>query len=228
MITNLIRLLTSFLAVTVVLTLHEFAHAFVAYKCGDPTPKWNGRLSVNPARHFDLIGLICFAFVGFGWAKPVPVNPNNFRKYRKGSILTAGAGIVMNYLSAFLFYPLLILVMRFPIGSNTYFSYFLYSLTYLLFAYSLSFCVFNLLPFYPLDGFRLFEAFDRRRGKVYRFLRQYGYGILLFLIVESMICDVFVRFGVWQMEYLDLLGYIMQFAVGIVGWPISKLWGLVF
>ena len=105
MITNLIRLLTSFLAVTVVLTLHEFAHAFVAYKCGDPTPKWNGRLSVNPARHFDLIGLICFAFVGFGWAKPVPVNPNNFRKYRKGSILTAGAGIVMNYLSAFLFYP---------------------------------------------------------------------------------------------------------------------------
>lgn len=77
--TRVLDLLASFLAVVVVLTLHEFSHAFVAYKCGDPTPKWTKRLSLNPARHLDLVGLICFTFVGFGWAKPVEVNPNNFK-----------------------------------------------------------------------------------------------------------------------------------------------------
>lgn len=91
-------LIASFLAVVVVLTLHEFAHAFVAYKCGDPTPKWNKRLTLNPVRHFDIMGLLCFTFVGFGWAKPVPVNPNNFRKYRLGSGLTASAGVIVNYI----------------------------------------------------------------------------------------------------------------------------------
>lgn len=81
---SILKLIASFLAVVVVLTLHEFAHAFVAYKCGDPTPKWNRRLTLNPARHFDLMGLIFFTLVGFGWAKPVPVNPDNFKKYRLG------------------------------------------------------------------------------------------------------------------------------------------------
>ena len=98
---DLIELLASFLAVVVVLTLHEFAHAFVAYKCGDPTPKYTGRLSLNPLRHFDLVGLICFTLVGFGWAKPVQVNPGNFKNYRLGMGLTACAGVLANFLSAF-------------------------------------------------------------------------------------------------------------------------------
>ena len=71
-------LIASFLAVMVVITLHEFSHAFVAYKCGDPTAKFSGRLTLNPVKHFDLLGILSFALVGFGWAKPVPVNPNNF------------------------------------------------------------------------------------------------------------------------------------------------------
>lgn len=95
-------------------------------------------------------------------------------------------------------------------------------------AYSLSFCVFNLLPFYPLDGFRIVDALSKRRGKVYRFLRQYGHYILLFLIAESFLCDIFVRLGVSQMSYLDLLGWVMYFATNIVGWPISALWSAIF
>lgn len=91
---SILKLIASFLAVVVVLTLHEFAHAFVAYKCGDPTPKWNRRLTLNPARHFDLMGLIFFTLVGFGWAKPVPVNPDNFKKYRLGSALTDRKSVV--------------------------------------------------------------------------------------------------------------------------------------
>lgn len=223
----LLEYIAKILAVVFVLTLHEFAHAFVAYKCGDPTPKWNKRLTLNPLRHFDIVGLVCFVLVGFGWAKPVPVNPNNYKHYRRDSVFVSAAGIVVNYLTAFLFYPLAIVVFNhLPVG---YFKDFLYDVTYMTFAFSLSFCVFNLLPLYPLDGFRLVEALSKKHGKIYRFLRQYGYIILLGLIVESFICDIFVnRLGVYQMAWFDLLGYIMRFATDIFGWPISALWGAIF
>ena len=108
--TYFFELLASFLAVIAVISLHEFAHAFVAYKCGDPTAKFSGRMTLNPVKHFDLWGMLCFAVAGFGWAKPVPINPYNFRNYKRGSFLTSIAGIAINYLSAFLFYPMLILV----------------------------------------------------------------------------------------------------------------------
>ncbi len=227
--TKLLEYAAGFLAVAIVLGLHEFAHAFVAYKCGDPTPKWEKRLSINPLRHFDPAGFVCFVLTGFGWAKPVAINPNNFKKYRLGLGLTACAGIVINFLTALLVYPLFWLSLMYQTQDYTLFSYFLTELTYLLYAYSLSFCVFNLLPLYPLDGFRIVEACSKKRGKIYQFLRKYGYYILLFLILESMICGIFVEYlGVYQMGWFDILGYIMQFATGIVGYPISALWGLVF
>ncbi len=224
---KIIELFASFLAVVVVLTLHEFAHAFVAYKCGDPTPKIYGRLSVNPLRHFDLVGLICFTLVGFGWAKPVPIDPNNFKRYRLGLGLTASAGVATNYIMAFLFYPLALLVINF-MPSIVFLTTFLRLLFLSLYAYSLGFCVFNLLPFYPLDGFRIVDALNKRRGPVYRFLRQYGYYILLFLIAESFICRIFVNFGIYQMDQFNILGWIMQFAEKYLGFPILAIWGLAF
>ncbi len=229
-----IELLASFLAVTVVLTLHEFSHAFVAYKCGDPTPKWAKRLSLNPLRHFDIVGLICFTLVGFGWAKPVPIDPNNFKKYRLGLGLTASAGVITNFISAFVFYPLWMVVLHY-LPYVMVLSEFLEALTNCLFVYSLSFCVFNLLPFFPLDGFRIVEATSKRHGKVYQFLRKYGYYILLFLIIESFICNIFVNFGqsygnyamVTWMDNFNILGWFMKFGTGILGYPITALWGLV-
>lgn len=112
----LVSLLASFLAVMVVITLHEFSHAFIAYKCGDPTAKWAGRMTLNPVKHFDPLGIVMFALAGFGWAKPVPVNPNNFKHYRSGSFWTSAAGIIMNYISAFLFYPIYLLVWRYLVA----------------------------------------------------------------------------------------------------------------
>ena len=226
-VNDIIFYVASFLAVVVVLTLHEFSHAFVAYKCGDDTPKYYGRLSLNPIRHFDLAGLICFTLVGFGWAKPVPINPNNFKKYRLGLGLTASAGVIVNFLSAFLFYPLYMVGGCYGRYMNEVIYVFLLYLTNCLWVYSLSFCVFNLLPLYPLDGFRIVDALNRRRGKVYRFLRQYGHYILLFLVAESFICNSFVRMGVEIMDWFNVLGWFMKFGTGILGWPIKKLWGLV-
>ncbi len=222
---RIIYYLASLCAVVIVLTMHEFSHALVAYKCGDPTPKWNRRLTLNPLRHFDIVGLLCFTLVGFGWAKPVPINPNNFRKYRLGLALTACAGVVVNYISAFLFYPLFLVALKY-LPQIDFLTSFLQQFSYLLFAYSLNFAVFNLLPFYPLDGFRLVDALNKKRGKFFRFLRKYGYWILLGLILESFLCNLIGEL-VPFVNNLNLLGWVMRFATGILGWPITALWGLL-
>ncbi len=220
-----VQLLAQFLAVMVVITFHEFAHAYAAYKCGDPTAKFSGRMTLNPAKHFDPLGVVMFAFVGFGWAKPVPINPNNFNDYKKGCLWTSAAGVLINYFMAFLFYPILLLARLYvlPLFIGKYVYYFISFLTYALFAYSLSFCVFNLLPVYPLDGFRIVEATNRKRGKVYWFLRQYGYYILIGLIFISFLAD---RISIFA--YFDVLGYVLQFAIDVFGKPITLFWNWIF
>ena len=220
-----IEILAHFLAAMLVISLHEFAHAYVAYKCGDPTAKFAGRMTLNPIKHFDPMGMVLFAFTGFGWANPVPVNPNNFNDYKKGSLLTSAAGITLNYLSAFLFYPLFVLVCVYliPLVSGTYLAYFLYYLFYGFFAFSLSFCVFNLLPFYPLDGFRIVEATAKRKGKAYWFLRQYGYYILLGLVLMNLLAA-----RIPFLSYLNILGYVLKFAINTFGKPITALWDWIF
>ena len=220
---RIITLLASFFAVMVVLSFHEFAHAFVAYKCGDPTAKINGRCSLNPMVHFDLLGLIMFTFAGFGWAKPVPVNPLNFNQYRRGLTLTAIAGVVMNLIMAFLLFPiykLVVLYVNIPLWPIQTFVEMLFML---LWTYSISFCVFNLIPLAPLDGWRVVEALNRRHGRVYRFFERYGSIILLILIAIHFVSGYFTVLG-----YIDILGYILDFAVNIVAWPITAFWGLIF
>ena len=226
---EILILIASFLAVTIVLTLHEFSHAFVAYKCGDPTPKMNGRLTLNPLAHFDPLGLVMFTLAGFGWARPVPINPFNFRHYRRGLTFTALAGVVMNYLSVFLFYPLVFIPVNTPwFGLNLFFSYFFE----FLYTYSLAFCVFNLIPLPPLDGWKVVEATNRRRGKVFRFFQKYGNIILLILIGIHLLTVITGRYAALAIaseifSYIDLLGYIMNYVTMYLGWPIFRLWGLI-
>ncbi len=223
--TYFLTLFASFIAVIAVISIHEFAHAFVAYKCGDPTAKFEGRMTLNPTKHMDPLGIFMFAFIGFGWAKPVPVNPYNFKNYRWGSFWTSSAGIIANYLMAFLIYPLWLVVFYclVPLFAEKYAAVFLTYIFKYLYLYSLSFCVFNLLPFYPLDGFRMVEALNTRGRKVYEFLRQYGYYILLGLLLINMLAQ-----RIPYLYYIDVLGYFTWFATNILGKPITLLWNWVF
>ena len=102
MVDILLYYAASVLAIIFVLVPHEFAHAAVAYANGDPTPKLNGRITLNPIKHFDPIGFVMCALVGFGWARPVPINSANFKHYKLGLFTTAIAGVVANYLIAFI------------------------------------------------------------------------------------------------------------------------------
>ncbi len=220
MIDKIIYYLSLFLALIVVLPIHELAHAFVAYKCGDNTAKNLGRLTLNPLAHFDPIGLISFILVGFGWAKPVPVNPNNFRKYKKGSFFVAIAGVVANYILAFIVFPLFILSTYVP--NFGYFTVMLTNALYLIFDLSIIFFIFNLLPIYPLDGFRIIDSFSKKKSKIYYFLRTKGIFVLYFLFLLSIIADIT---NVWQ---INILGNFITLIKGYVSYPIYAFWGLIF
>ena len=148
------------------LPMHEYAHGWAAYKCGDPTAKHMGRLTLNPIKHIDPIGALVMLVAHFGWAKPVPINPRNFRNYKKGMILVSIAGVTANILLAFIGCILFILsVSLMPKWSFIYsdFGFRLYEAVTTFLSYfttiNAGLAVFNLLPIPPLDGSKLLSMF---------------------------------------------------------------------
>lgn len=228
-----ITIFASIIAVFFVLIPHEFAHAFVAYKNGDATAKMYGRLTLNPIKHLDPVGFILCIFTGFGWAKPVPIYPYNFKRYRLGLFTTAIAGVVINYIIAFIAYPLYLLFFSvlMPVAETELAYYTLYivsTIFYLIYFYSLTVFVFNLLPLNPLDGFRIVESVTREINPVRRFLRNYGQYILIFLVAESFICNKIVQYtDLDYFRYFNILGYYLSWFANIIGFPISALWNLI-
>lgn len=237
---EIVDILAGLIAVIFIFAPHEFAHAFIAYKSGDPTAKMYGRLTLNPVKHIDPIGFVMCALTGFGWAKPVPINPINFKSYRKGLFCTAVAGVITNYIIAFVAYPLYLLVYNYLYLPN--YAFFcdnlfldvlvqvLYTSLFYIYAYGMSVFVFNLLPLFPLDGFRVVESLTRATNRARQFLETYGKYILMILVIESFMCSRIVRYNpnLYIVDYFNILGWLGWLAQNIIGFPIKAIWNLVF
>jgi len=179
------------------LTLHEFAHAWVAWKCGDDTARLQGRVTVNPLAHMDLIGTVILPLItltmssfAFGWGKPVPVNIYNLRNRRRDDTLVSIAGPGMNFLIG-------ILVLLFA-RTFQFMGYELLTNACLqLSVLSLILCFFNLIPVPPLDGSHLLKNLIGMRDETYYRISQYGFILVIILIQIPLVSNIlgFVTFG---------------------------------
>lgn len=174
-----------FIRLIVVLTalpIHEFAHGYIAKKLGDPTAHQQGRLNLNPLAHFDLIGTTALLLTGFGWAKPVPVNPYYFKNRKKGMALTALAGPVSNILLAtalLIIYKILFFFV--PLSGDV--MNLLMQAIFIMISTNIGLAVFNLLPVPPLDGSRIIGFFlpDHIMNLMYQYERYIMF--ILFAVV---------------------------------------------
>jgi Zn-dependent protease len=177
------------ISLVIAFTIHEFAHAYVAYKFGDPTAKNQGRLTLSPLAHLDPLGTLLLIIAGFGWARPVPVNRYFFKNPRLAGVLVSIAGPLSNLALGFIGAVIWYLLMRFNmqgVGGDFLFGFFntFITLNLLLF-------LFNLLPFPPLDGYRVIE--DLAPPSIRAKMTQYeSWGIFIFLVLVITPLDQYV------------------------------------
>ena len=201
-ITSLLGALLRAAAVLLCLTVHEVCHGLAAYGLGDPTAKSMRRLSLNPLHHIDWLGLAMMFFVGFGWAKAVPVDPRYFKKPKEGMAITALAGPVSNFLLAIVAFGIakvIYLYAPYSTGMEIFFNFLLYTLAPL----SVGLGLFNLLPIPPLDGSKVLGALlpDTTYFQLMRYER---YGMLLLLALSYFGVTGNLISGAIQSVYLGL------------------------
>lgn len=199
-----IRLLLSVLPALICITLHECAHGYAAYRLGDDTAKRAGRLTLNPIKHIDIVGLIMLVTLHFGWAKPVPVNMWKFKNPKKGMAITAAAGPIANLLIALVFlflYGFLFALLHRPGRSLNWLLEMLYITAYL----SIALAIFNIIPIPPLDGSKvLFSCISDRSYTKLMYYERYGMIILLVLVLllSRTSLDPLSRAAYWVMDKL--------------------------
>ena len=207
----LITLVSFFVSISV----HEFAHGFTATKMGDPTPKLAGRVTLNPFKHISLSGLLCFALLGVGWAKPMPINPLNFKKYRKGIRLTSIAGILANFILGLICAIIFALIVAFAPVSNVYIEYILLLLQYFMLVNSFL-ALFNIIPIYPLDGFNFITSFMKADNKFIQYNVRNGFKILLGILLATVLIDLLFGFDIFDF-YLSLIYNYIYIPIGFLG-----------
>jgi len=210
---NIIDILLSLPAVFLAFSFHEFAHAYVAYRMGDPTPKLQGRLTLDPIAHVDWIGLIMFAVFGFGWAKPVQVNSSNFRNRKKGDILVSLAGPVSNLILAIIAFIILqILEITLPgasLGKLINRTGILYRIIDKIVWLNIVFSLLNLVPIPPFDGYKIIKTFlFRKNANFFWQIERYSIFILFAFILLRLfnyivgIPAAFIYMGLQKLAFI--------------------------
>jgi Zn-dependent protease len=180
--------------------IHEVAHGWVAYRMGDPTAKWSGRLTLNPLKHLDPIGTLMLFLAGFGWAKPVPVNFNNISDWRKGLIFVSSAGIVANILFAFLALLFIRLFSTSSSGTAAILAYYVVQI-------NITLAALNLIPIPPLDGSKILMGFVSKKTQYFLLsLEPYGFFIIIGLLFLGIL-DPLIGFFRWVI--VTLIGLLL-------------------
>ena len=216
----LLTLLLMLPAMMLALSLHETAHGYVAWKCGDSTAYNLGRLTLNPLKHLDPFGFICLLIFGYGWANPVPINTRNFRNPKRGMALSALAGPVSNLLLGLLCAVIAGVFLGYysyvtaPFSESTYWNEVLRLFTIaLLYSAQINFLymAFNMIPVPPFDGSRVMLAFlpTNIYFKIMRYERQIMFGVLISLLLLS-------RLGI------SPFGWIAEKLTNLITYPIAE------
>jgi Zn-dependent protease len=194
------------IAFLVAITVHEFAHAFVAYRLGDPTPKMMGRITLNPIAHMDILGTLMILFGPIGWAKPVTFNAFNFKGNRRvGKILTTLAGPLANLITAILFGFLLVLLFSLGLTDEAWRKFFVYLVNATVMLNVILF-LFNLLPIPPLDGYWIVkDLLPKRLAYKLNSYELYGPFLLLLLVVFGGLSWLYDEPYRWTLELIRTL-----------------------
>ena len=186
--------LLSAIAALIALTVHEYCHGYAAYKLGDDTAKSFGRLTLNPLKHLDPYGAVCMVLFHIGWAKPVPINPRNFKDPKKGFAITAAAGplsnLILGFVSAFLYLLTFAIVRDIRFQSENFLFYTIQNtlnFLYIFHSINIGLGLFNLLPIPPFDGSRLLNVIlpPHLYFKVIKYERKIYYGVFLWLLLGN-------------------------------------------
>lgn len=195
---KLVYILVIAFCVLLSLSVHEMSHGLAAYVLGDKTADSMGRLSINPMHHLDPFGAICLFLFGFGWAKPVPINPMNFRHQKAGMAFTAIAGPLSNFILAFVSRLGVAVLGNLSFNSDASVTFNIATVAYVIFNYlaviNLGLGLFNLIPIPPLDGSKILNAILPKR--IYFKIMQYErYGfIVLIILINTPIFSSFLSF----------------------------------